>query len=432
MLATRSLLFNALFYLNLVVLMIVGLPTMLFGRKAVFALARLWGAISVWLLEAICGLKLEYRGVDNIPPGAVLIAVKHQSFLETFALLKYAPDFAIILKRQLTYVPLFGLYLIVSQQIAIDRGRGRQALQQIAAAARTVFAAGRQVFIYPEGTRRVPGAPPKYKQGATALYAETGVPCLPVAVNTGLFWRRHGFLRRPGVAVIEYLPVIAPGLDRDAFSERLETTIETACARLNAEALAKDPSLAAVLAEGANSDARSPRADLTMSLVMFYVCSLNDLRVRTMLLSYEIVAPTIERTRGFVRAAGAAMDRRLQAMGEIAPAAPRSLRWPACRSRRDSVRGRAYPGADMSFRSIRASTCPAFCHAVLLAAVRDGPRRLRIVSVRDTGAFPEPVVARAQREFRAYGPGLEFHLHLLPSSSADRAATIADLAIAAR
>ena len=148
MLATRSLLFNALFYLNLVVLMIIGLPTMLFGRRAVFALARLWGAISVWLLETICGLKLEYRGVENIPPGAVLIAAKHQSFLETFALLKYAPDFAIILKRQLTYVPLFGLYLIVSQQIAIDRGRGRQALQQIAAAAKPVFAAGRQIFIY--------------------------------------------------------------------------------------------------------------------------------------------------------------------------------------------------------------------------------------------------------------------------------------------
>ena len=174
MLATRSLLFNTLFYLNMVILMIIGLPTMLFGRRAIFALARLWGAISVWLLEKICGLRLEYRGVENIPPGAVLIAAKHQSFLETFALLKYAPDFAIILKRQLTYVPLFGLYLIVSKQIAIDRARGRQALQQIAGAAKLVFAAGRQVFIYPEGTRRLPGAPPKYKQGVAALYAETG------------------------------------------------------------------------------------------------------------------------------------------------------------------------------------------------------------------------------------------------------------------
>jgi 1-acyl-sn-glycerol-3-phosphate acyltransferase len=259
MIATRSLIFNALFYLNLFVLMILGLPTMLFGRRGVFALARLWGAISVWLLEKICGLRLEYRGVENIPPGAVLIAAKHQSFLETFALLKYAPDFAIILKRQLTRVPLFGLYLIVSQQIAIDRGRGRQALQQIAAAAKPVFAAGRQVFIYPEGTRRLPGAPPRYKHGVTTLYAETGAPCLPVAVNTGLFWRRRGFLRRPGIAVIEYLPVIAPGLDPTAFSERLQSTIETACARLNAEAVDRDPSLKAILAEGANCEAKTQR-----------------------------------------------------------------------------------------------------------------------------------------------------------------------------
>jgi 1-acyl-sn-glycerol-3-phosphate acyltransferase len=259
MIATRSLIFNALFYLNMIVLMIVGLPTMLFGRRSVFALARLWGAISVWLLEKICGLRLEYRGVENIPPGAVLIAAKHQSFLETFALLKYAPDFAIILKRQLTYVPLFGLYLIASQQIAIDRARGRQALQQIAAAAKPVFAAGRQVFIYPEGTRRLPAAPPRYKQGAAALYAETGAACLPVAVNTGLFWRRRGFLRRPGVAVIEYLPVIASGLDRAAFSERLQSAIETACARLNAEAAAKDPSLEAILAEGAASEEKTLR-----------------------------------------------------------------------------------------------------------------------------------------------------------------------------
>jgi 1-acyl-sn-glycerol-3-phosphate acyltransferase len=259
MIPIRSFIFNALFYLNLVALMIIGLPTILFGRHGVFALARLWSAVSVWLLETICGLRLEYRGVENIPPGAVLIAAKHQSFLETFALLKYAPDFAIILKRQLTRVPLFGLYLIVSQQIAIDRGRGRQALREIAAAAKPVFAAGRQVFIYPEGTRRPPGAPPRYKQGVMMLYAATGTACLPIAVNTGLFWRRHGFLRRPGVAVIEYLPIIAPGLDPAAFSERLQSTIEAACARLNAEAVEKDPSLEAILTEGANCDAKTQR-----------------------------------------------------------------------------------------------------------------------------------------------------------------------------
>jgi 1-acyl-sn-glycerol-3-phosphate acyltransferase len=255
MLAVRSLLFNFLFYLNLVVLMIIGLPMILGGRRGVFALARLWGAISVWLLRTICGLRVEYRGIENIPPGAVLIAAKHQSFLETFALLRYAPDFAIILKRQLTFIPLFGLYLIVSQQIAIDRARGRQALQQITALTKPVLAAGRQIFIYPEGTRRPPGAPPNYRHGVAALYAEIGTPCLPVAVNTGLFWRRRGFLRRPGVAVIEYLPPIAPGLDRNVFGHRLQAVIETACARLNSEAIARDPSLEALVAEGANFDA---------------------------------------------------------------------------------------------------------------------------------------------------------------------------------
>lgn len=254
MVAVRSVAFNLLFYITLVVLMIVGLPMMLGGRRAVFALASTWRAVSVWLLERICGLKVEYRGIENIPPGGVLIAAKHQSFLETFALLKYAPDFAIILKRQLTYIPLFGLYLIVSKQIAIDRTRGRQALLQIASAARRVLAGGRQIFIYPEGTRRPPGAPPRYKPGVAAIYAETGATCLPVAVNTGLFWRRRGFIRRPGIAVIEYLPPIAPGLDREEFATRLQAAIETTCARLNAEAVARDPSLAAVIAEGAKYD----------------------------------------------------------------------------------------------------------------------------------------------------------------------------------
>jgi 1-acyl-sn-glycerol-3-phosphate acyltransferase len=254
MLVVRSIVFNILFYLTLLLLMILGLPTMLGGRRAVFALVHVWRAVSLWLLDAICGLKVEYRGIENIPPGPVLIAAKHQSFLETFAMVKYAPDFAIILKKQLTYIPFFGLYLIVSEQIAIDRARGRRALQQIVDAARPVLAAGRQIFIYPEGTRRPPGAPPQYKPGVVALYAANAAPCLPVAVNTGLFWRRRGFLRRPGVAVIEYLPPIGPGLGRKAFAAKLQERIEAACERLNAEALARDPSLQTLIDEGANYD----------------------------------------------------------------------------------------------------------------------------------------------------------------------------------
>ena len=251
MIAVRSLVYNVLFYLMTIALMIFGLPTLLFGPAGIEALARLWGAISVWLLDKICGLKLEYRGLENIPTGGYILASKHQSFLETFALLRYAPDFAIILKRQLTYVPLFGLYLIVSKQIAIDRGAGMKALQQLVAAAKPVLAAGRQIMVYPEGTRRTPGAPPRYKQGVAFLYAESDAPCLPVAVNTGLFWRRREFSRRPGVAVVEYLPAIPPGLKRADFARKLQDVIERACDRLNEEAIAREPSLRAIVEAGA-------------------------------------------------------------------------------------------------------------------------------------------------------------------------------------
>ena len=253
MVALRSLIFNLAFYLNLIVLMILGLPFLFGGRHGVFFMARLWGATSLWLLEKICGLRVEYRGVENIPTQGYILAAKHQSFLETFALLKYAPDFAIVLKRALVYIPVFGLYLTVSKQISIDRSNGRSALSQIIAQARPVLAAGRQIFIFPEGTRRPAGAPPAYKFGVAALYAETKAPVLPVALNTGLFWGRRGFLRRPGVAVIQFLPPIPPGLERPEFTNQLQSRIEKACDGLNVEAIEANPALSRVLEVGRNS-----------------------------------------------------------------------------------------------------------------------------------------------------------------------------------
>ena len=250
MVSVRSFVFNVLFYLQLVVLMIFGLPMIIFGRLGVFALARVWSRGSLFLLEKICNLRVEFRGLDNIPTGGYIIAVKHQSFLETFALLLHSPDFAIVLKRQLTYIPMFGMYLVVSKQISIDRSRGHSALSQIIAQAGVVLKSQRQIYIYPEGTRRPPGAPPAYKFGVAAIYVSSGATCLPVALNTGLYWGRRGFTRRPGVAVIEYLPPIPPGLERSQFAAELQQRIEAACARLNAEAIAADPSLGPVLAAG--------------------------------------------------------------------------------------------------------------------------------------------------------------------------------------
>lgn len=248
MVALRSLLFNSAFYVNLIGAMLIAMPTMLMGRKAVLGLAKYWGRSSLWLAKVICGLDVEYRGVSNIPRGAVLIAPKHQSIWETFALLQFFDDFSFVLKRELTWIPFFGWYLIAAEQIAINRSRGSTAMQQVIAAARQLFAAGRQIYIFPEGTRRPIGAPSAYKFGVAQVYAATGVRCLPVALNSGLFWPRRSFLRRPGTILVEFLPIIEPGLDARAFFNELAARLDAATQRLVAESLAKDPSLADALA----------------------------------------------------------------------------------------------------------------------------------------------------------------------------------------
>jgi 1-acyl-sn-glycerol-3-phosphate acyltransferase len=248
MLVLRSLLFNIAFYVNLTVIMIGGLPTMLFGRAAILDLARLWARSSLWLLDKICGIEVEFRGqehLERLRGQGCIIAAKHQSAWETFALTTQVPDFTFILKLELTKLPLFGQYLIRSNQIAIDRASRGAALRDLVQQAGAAIAEGRAIFIFPEGTRRPAGAPPLYKSGVTHLYAATQAPCLPVALNSGLFWPRRTFIRRPGTVVVEFLPAIEAGLPNAEFARILRDRIETASDRLNAEALAKDPSLAA-------------------------------------------------------------------------------------------------------------------------------------------------------------------------------------------
>ena len=236
MVALRSLVFNVVFYVNIIVLMILGAPLLIYSARGARMMARTWGFTSLWWLELICGLRVEFRGEENIPATGYILASKHQSFLETFSLITRTPDFAIILKKSLLRIPLFGQYLSRTGVIGIDRSQGRTAMQQLVDQAVPILKAGRQVYIYPEGTRRKPGAPPQYKKGVAILYEETGAPCLPVAVNTGVFWGRDSFVKRPGVAVIEFLPVIPGGMEREAFFERLQNDIETASNRLLAEA----------------------------------------------------------------------------------------------------------------------------------------------------------------------------------------------------
>lgn len=247
MIYIRSALFNALFYLNTIVIMLLGLPLLLTSRHSVFFLCKIWGKSNLWLLKVICGTKAEFRGLENIPKGTLIIAPKHQSVWETFALEMFFTDYSIILKRQLMFIPLFGWYLKRAELIAIDRASGKTALDQIIQQAKQLPAQGRQLLCFPEGTRRPAGAKPRYKYGIAQIYAETGMPCLPIAMNSGLFWARRSFLRRPGTIVVEFLPVIPPGLPREEFFNRMQTAIETASNRLMAEAIAKDPSLAELM-----------------------------------------------------------------------------------------------------------------------------------------------------------------------------------------
>lgn len=235
MLALRSLLFNIAFYLNLLAWVTVFLPAFVFPRKTFFWVPRGWARSSLWLLKWIAGTRLELRGVERIPPGGLIVAAKHQSAWETFAMLALFEDPAFIMKRELMWIPGFGWYAWKGGMIGINRSAGSAALVEMSRHAKTAVAEGRQIIIYPEGTRRAPGAAPAYKFGISHLYTTLGVPCLPVALNSGLFWPRHSFLRRPGTIVVEYLEPLPPGMPRDEFFETMKTRIEAASDRLLAE-----------------------------------------------------------------------------------------------------------------------------------------------------------------------------------------------------
>ena len=243
--AARSVLFNVLFYLNFLVQAVVFSPVLVLPRRCVWPVARFWARSSLWLHRAICGVGEEVRGLERLPGGACLLACKHQSAWETLRLVTLVPRPAFILKRELMWMPLFGWYLARTGMIPVERGKRSLALQGIAAHAARRLAEGRQVIIFPEGTRRPPGAEPAYKYGVTYLYERLGVSCVPIALNSGLYWPRRAWTHRPGTVLMEVLAPIEPGLAPDAFAERLAELLESRTAALIAEALSEQPALAA-------------------------------------------------------------------------------------------------------------------------------------------------------------------------------------------
>ncbi len=235
MIAVRSAAFNLLFYLVLTLYLVVAIPFFLLPRRAMIALARHWARVNIVLLRIVCDIKLDIHGLENVPPGALICASKHQSVWETFALVALFDDPAYILKRELMWIPFFGWCTWKAGMIPVDRGARSAALAAMNEHAKAEIRHGRQIIIFPEGTRRPAGAEPKYKYGVAHLYAELGVPCLPVALNSGLFWPRRSFMRYPGTVRVAMLDPIQPGLDKETFLARLQNEIETATAKLIAQ-----------------------------------------------------------------------------------------------------------------------------------------------------------------------------------------------------
>ena len=236
MIVLRSLAFNVVFYAVLIGMMIVGLPVLFAGPARIKAYARSWARFSLWLLAVVCDVQTEIRGAKHLTAGGAIVAAKHQSFLDIIALLSIAPRFVFVLKRELMVIPLFGWFLKKSGMIPIDRSRGRAVMADLNRRVREALAREEQLIIFPEGTRRAPGAEPAYKSGVSHLYAASEAPCCPVALNSGLFWPRRSFLRKPGRCVVEVLSAIPPGLERATFLAELEQRIETATNQLMRQA----------------------------------------------------------------------------------------------------------------------------------------------------------------------------------------------------
>ena len=228
----RSLIFVAWLYLSMAIFALFMSPVLLFGRDPSMVVIRMWGAFVLFGLRWICGVRVEVRGLEHRPSGPALIAGKHQGMLDVIAPFTFLPDPCYIMKKELIVLPFFGWFAARTNMIAIDRSAHSAALKGMVRQARIRHAEGRQILIFPEGTRTAPGAAPDYKPGIAALYRDLDCACVPMATNAGQHWPAHGFRRTPGTVVYEFLPAIPAGLKRDAFMARLEAELEAASTKL--------------------------------------------------------------------------------------------------------------------------------------------------------------------------------------------------------
>ncbi|WP_439612156.1 lysophospholipid acyltransferase family protein [Reyranella sp.] len=239
-LGLRSFFFNVGWYAGTTIIAIVGSPILLMPRRFVVAWSLFWIDFCLWWLRITCRLTHRVGGLENMPAGPVIFACKHQSSWETLAFSRLFPGAATVMKRELVLIPVVGWAMARVGNIAVERGDGSKALRGLVKQARATLAEGRSILIFPEGTRVAVGDERPYQVGTAALYRQLGVPVVPVALNSGLFWGRRKFIKRPGVIDVEILPAIPPGLSRDAFMTTLRERIEGATNRLVAAAQARE------------------------------------------------------------------------------------------------------------------------------------------------------------------------------------------------
>jgi 1-acyl-sn-glycerol-3-phosphate acyltransferase len=232
----RSIIFAIAFYIVTALFLLLGSWLFLAPRTWAMEGLRLHGLTILWLLRAICGMGLDVRGRSNLPKGPCLVVSKHQSAWDTFGLIPLLHDPAIILKDELKWIPFYGWFCVKFEHVLVKRDRAAAALKQMIADSKIRREQGRHVVIFPEGTRTTPGAKPDYKPGYVALYENLGLPCVPLALNSGLYWPRRRLTRYPGNIIVEFLEPIPPGLGRAEFRRTLEERLEAACDRLIVEA----------------------------------------------------------------------------------------------------------------------------------------------------------------------------------------------------
>ncbi len=232
LLFVRSVVFNLAFFAWAFVSAILFIPFFTFSTSTAQMVGKPWAVVSLWLARVLCGIKYEVRGREHIQTSPVIYASKHQSAWDTMIFLTLLPNMAFVLKKELLRLPFWGWYLWRMRMIAIDRAAGASSIKQLVRDGKTALAENRPIVIFPEGTRTKPNAAPNYHAGIVAMYSALGVPVVPVALNSGVYWGKNAFFKKSGTIIIEFLPPIPAGLDKKDFFTRMQNDIETASNQL--------------------------------------------------------------------------------------------------------------------------------------------------------------------------------------------------------